>query len=315
MKKLPFLITLALLSTLVFPNTHVVFAQSEGVQKALENVKDKLDNLVTAKDEKQPMELGLRIETLKKVIDLSITEAKDTRVKLLSLEDLEKNTTLWRDVIAEEMKKDAEYAAGIKKDIENNEKTFTITDVKETAKRFKDWRDTSYLPAVNQIRDYFLTAQEDKTIQTTKTRWQKIDEDIKKLEKAKVKNIESARKLLKNADFLIAESESLNQEAKTLFEDRYITPVVIKETTSTESISTSTEELIFQEKKGTKSDLLETNTATSSSYISSSTDANDESSPLPPASIRDLVTGSLSKIKDTYKVFIEMSNLVRKLLK
>ncbi|MFA6407503.1 MAG: hypothetical protein WCV80_02235 [Candidatus Paceibacterota bacterium] len=313
MKKLPLsFITLTLLTTLVLPSTHSAFAQSEGVQKALENVKDKLDSLVTAKDEKQPMELGLRIETLKKVIDLSIAEAKDMRVKLLSLEDLEKNATVWRDGMAEEMRKNAEYATGIKKIIESNEKSFSITDVKDTAKTFKEWRDATYLPALNQIRDYFLTMQEDKTIQTAKTRWQKIDEDIKKLEKAKVKNIESVRKLLKNADFLIAESESLNQEAKTLFVDRYMVSTST-EATSTKSMSTSTDELLFQEKKEAESSsLIETAT---SSQISSSTDANDKNISLPSASIRDLVNESLSKIKDTYKVFIEMSNLVRKLLR
>ena len=40
-----------------------------------------------------------------------------------------------------------------------------------------------------------------------------------------------------------------------------------------------------------------------------------ESADAKPKSIEDLVTDSLSKIKETYKIFIDMSGLVRKLLK
>jgi len=84
-------------------------AQSQGVQKAFESVKESLDNLVTAKDDRQPMELSLRIETLRKVLDLSLAEAKDTRVKLLELESLKGNEEVWRDTSADTMKDALDY--------------------------------------------------------------------------------------------------------------------------------------------------------------------------------------------------------------
>jgi hypothetical protein len=313
-----------LVVALLLPIAAPVGAQSESMQKALESVKGTLDDLVTAKDEQKPVELGLRIEALKKAINLSAAEAKELRVKLIAIEDLDQKTDMWRAAMADQMKRAAEYALVEEKAIETNEKEMTLAEVKDIAARFKAWRESSYLPVVGQVRDYFLIAQEEKTIETAKSRWQKIDSDIKKLEKAKIKNIESVRKMLTNADFLIAGGEALNQEAWASFVDVYISQTTSTAATSTDMNATTTETNATST-AATSTDMNATTTvpenqlilesSTSSSPFASSTDAKDEPALLPPPSIRDLVHGSLSKIKDTYKVFIDMSNLVRKLLK
>lgn len=308
-----------LIAALLLPVAAPVHAQSESMQKALESVKGTLDDLVAAKDEQKPVELGLRIEALKKAINLSAAEAKELRVKLIAIEDLDAKTDAWREIMADQMKKAAEYALGEGKAIETNEKEMTLAEVKDIAARFKAWRESSYLPVVGQVRDYFLIAQEEKTIETAKSRWQKIDSDIKKLEKAKIKNIESVRKMLTNADFLIAEGEAMNQEAWTSFVDVYISRTTSTAATSTDSNATTTETSATSTDSNATTTVQENpitlESSTSSSPLASSTDAKDEPVPLPPPSIRDLVHGSLSKIKDAYKVFIDMSNVVRKLLK
>ena len=74
---------------------------------------------------------------------------------------------------------------------------------------------------LNEVRDYFFVGQQE-TIDTARARWQKIDEDIKELEKAKVRNIILARKLLTNANTLITDSNAINEKAHTLFFTTFI---------------------------------------------------------------------------------------------
>ncbi len=287
-------------------------AQSQGVQKAFESVKESLDNLVTAKDDRQPMELSLRIETLRKVFDLSLAEAKDTRVKLLELEGLKGNEEIWRDISADSMKDAMDYFQSQEQYIDDNEKTLAVDDVKNIAKDFKDWRDKNYLPVFSAVRDYFLVNQQDKTIETARKRWQKIDADVQKLEKAKIKGIKDARTMLVSADKLISESSTFNKEARTLFFSMFIdslTKTTSTAATSTDENATSTiTELILST---TSTDSLVTSTET----VASSTGEKATSTAPTALSIRDTVKQSLSKVRDAYNVYIDMSALVRKLLK
>ncbi len=288
-----------------------VHAQSQGVQKAFESVKESLDNLVTAKDDRQPMELSLRIETLRKVIDLSLAEAKDTRVKLLELENLKGDEEVWRDISADTMKDAMDYFQSQEQYLDDNEKTLTVDDVKNAAKDFKDWRDKNYLPTFSAVRDYFLVNQQDKTIETARKRWQKIDADVQKLEKAKVKGIKDARAMLVAADKLITESAESNKNARVLFFSTFIERATTTEATST---ATSTNE----NTTSTITMLLLSTTSTdtlATSTDATSTEAKATSTQPTALSIRDTVKQSLSKVRDAYNVYIEMSTLVRKLLK
>ena len=295
MKKLTSILAFITLITVSASTPSFAFAQSSGVQKALENAKETLDNLVTAKDDKQPEELSLRIKTLEQAFDLSIVEVKDARTKLDGLNDLEKNEAVWRDEKLQELEAATNYFETQKGDIEDNRADITAAEVKKIAEDFKTWRDENYLPTLNEVHDYFLIDQQTKTIEKAKTRWQKIDEDVKKLEKSKVKNIAAARKLLKNANALIAESQSINDDARTMFFDTFINV-----STST---ATSSDEATIK---------IETKTEAKTIVDATSTAAGE----IPqPESIRDLVKDSSSKIRDAYKIFIDMSSLVRRLLK
>lgn len=289
-----------------------VHAQSQGVQKAFESVKESLDNLVTAKDDRQPMELTLRIETLKKVLNLSLTEAKDTRIKLIELENLKGNEEAWRDIAVDTMKDAADYFSSQEQYINDNEKIFTVDDVKSAAKDFKDWRDKNYLPAFSAIRDYFLINQQDKTIETARKRWQKINADVQRLEKARVRGIKDARAMLIAADKTLTESAALNKNARVLFFRTFIegatSAAATSTATSTDENTTSTVTMLVLATTSTDIAATSTDATTSTKAITSSTQ------PL-ALSIRDTVKQSLSKVRDAYNVYIEMSTLVRKLLK
>lgn len=277
-----------------------VSAQTTGIQKVLESAKQTIDDFVSAKDDQQSMELPLRIKTLEQAMSLSIEEAKDLRDKLNDLDNLGNDEKAWRNEKVKEIKVAITYFESSEKKVEDESDTLSEADTKKAAENFKQWRNDNYLPVLNEVQNYFLIAQQDKTIQTTKKRWQKIDGDIKRLEKAKVKKIDSARKLLTDADGLIEESDTLNQSAKAIFFDTFITPTTSTATSSNSTNSTSSDTKI--------SSLSEDINTTSTDTVSGSADTQ-------PKSIEDLVTDSLSKIKETYKIFIDMSSLVRKLLK
>lgn len=299
MKKATSIIALLTLITVSAATPSFAFAQSSGVQKALENAKETIDNLVSAKDSKQPDELSLRIQTLKQAIELSIEEAKDARTKLegLDKDTLSDNEAVWREAKLKDVESALNYFETQKSDVEDNSKNISTTEAKNIAENFKTWRDENYLPPLNEVRDYFFVDQQEKTIETAKSRAQKIDEDIKRLERAKVKNIASARKLLKNANILIADSDAINGKAHALF---FTTFIDIGTSTATSSASADT-------KKETK---LENKTSGDKDATSTISGAEPR-----PKSIRDLVKDSSLKIRDAYKVFIDMSSLVRRLLK
>lgn len=296
MKKITSILALFTLIAITTAMPSFAFAQSLGIQKALESAKETIDNLVSAKDGKQPDELSLRIQTLKQAIGLSIEEAKDAKAKLEGLDKdmLSDNEAVWRTTKLKDVESALNYFEIQKSDVEDNSKDISATEAKNIAENFKTWRDENYLPSLNEVRDYFLVDQQEKTIETAKTRWQKIDEDIKKLEKAKVKNIASARKLLKNANALIADSDTINTSAHKLFFDTFIN---ISTSTATSSLSG---DIKLDNKINGDKDATST--------------ASGKETPQ-PKSIRDLVKDSSIKIRDAYKIFIDMSSLVRRLLK
>lgn len=280
-------------------------AQSQGIKEAFENVKESLDDLATAKDDQRSMELSLRIETLKKVLELSIAEAKDMRVKLLELENLEDNEEAWRISITDAMKDAIDYFKSKEQYIIDNEKTLAIDDVKTIANELKAWRNKYYLPKFSEARDYFLIQQQNKTIETARKRWQKINADVQKLEKAKVRGIKEARTMLGAAHALINEGLSLNEEARANF----FTMFIESREKATSTLNASTSVIIeFPLLDATSTEAVATSTDISTSTISSESQTTT-------TSIRDMVKESLSKIRDAYNIYIDMSTLVRKLLK
>ena len=158
------------------------------VQKALENVKERVSDLVTAKDENNPNELALRIETLKKVFELSTTETKDLKVKFLTV-DFDKNDKAliaWRDKMNETLTDVGKYYEEQIQNLDDIEKTITPEDIKKIAQDLKDWQETNYLLTANEINDFLLIQQEAEAIQIAKKRASKIKDDIAKIQKTNI---------------------------------------------------------------------------------------------------------------------------------
>jgi hypothetical protein len=284
------------------------------LESTLEGVKGQVENLVTAKDEKSGGELGLRIETFKKVIEFSVSEAKDLKIKLLALDNLSEEEIAWREATVKKLNGALDYYEKEKLAVED-ETEIDLDKIKELATNFKNWRDTTYLPVAERVNEFLLIHQEERAIQIAERRWTRIDEDIAKLEKAKIKGVGELRNLLTDAGKLLEESKELNVRAEEAFRESYILLATLPATSTATSAGSSTIPEIL-----TENTTSSTSTATSPARdnVSNGTSTNEGvlEEALEPnlASIKGLVEDSLGKIKDAYRVFIEMSNLVRELL-
>lgn len=280
--------------------------QTSTIEKALETVKEQVSDLVGVKDENKPGELATRIETFKKVIDFSITEAKDLKIKLLDFNFKGDDELLnWQKKMADKLNEALIYYDDQNQTLDGNEKNITLDDIKIKAQKFKEWRETNYLPISEEINDFLLVKQEKAAIQITKKRYQKISEDVQKLKSSgwlvKVRGLSELPKLLTEADTAIKESDRINNEAEKLFREKYI-------------VQKKGEYLLPypQEKNEASTTLKNLSNDNASDTARDKNEVRPEQTP--PLSIKDTVKTSLTKVKDAYRIFIEMSNLVRKLL-
>lgn len=269
----------------------VSHAQTADSQKALQSLKESMDTLVGAKDDNNPNDAVFRIETFKKVISFSVTEAQNLKVKLIAATDKEKATTTlaWRDAAVARISDALGFYDTESAYLAANP-DMTTDEIKALADQFKAWRESTYIPLSDEVTDFLLIQQEDKALATTDARWQKVSDDISKLDDAYgAQKVQPLTDLLAGAASSTAAANNLNAEAFSLFGTTYIDPLF---STSTPVTATSTAE---------SADATSTAAATSTDAIA------------PAPSIRDLVKQSLAKVKETYQTFIDMSALVKKL--
>ncbi len=308
-------ITIAAVAAISFSSVFALSAspvraeETKGVQKAYENAKQYLDDLVTAKDENQADDLGLRVETFRQVLDLAKAEAKDFEFKLITV-DKDEVFESWKKEVMNSLTKDMVFIDS-QKELLSDIKSIDLAKVKEIARDFKNWRDGEYLPLASQIQDFLLVKQEARAVQTAQARLQKITADIKNIKQSKITNSKDIKNFLNKSKTLISQAAELNEKASIIFTERYIS---IKNSSSTEAIATST--------IATSTSIVATSTVfvpilnlATSSVINSSSSPADVSAHSSIVSIKDLVRSSLDKIKESYQGFVDISNLVRKLLK
>ncbi|MGC9603016.1 MAG: hypothetical protein ABSF47_00925 [Minisyncoccia bacterium] len=270
------------------------------VQKALQNAKQFLDDLVTAKDENSGDDVGLRIQTFSQVLNLSEAEAKDFEFKLLAA-DKDAKLDAWKKLTLNEFDGAITFFDS-QKDLVSNAKTINLAKIKQVAQDFKSWRAANYLPLVSQAQSFLLIKQEAKAIETAQTRLEKITGDLENLNQTRISGSGDINNSLMRSRQNISDAVDLNNQAYDLFSQNYgveNAPMV----SSTDLVATSSD----------STDATSTDGAAYSTFTASSSLTAD-AVPNPIVSIKDLVGSSLSKIKDAYQNFIDISNLVRKLL-
>ncbi len=284
--------------------TTSVHAQTPAVQKAFDSIKERVDNLVVAKDTDNPRELTIRIETFTKVIDLSETEAKELKMQLLQLELSDKTLQAWKTVMLDQINGAIAYYDSQQKVMEEGNADITMESIKSTAETFKLWREENYIPTAEEIYNVLIIFQEREAIDVAQVRSQKVSADITKLQKARVRGIEALPVLLVEAKKFITKADELNSAAYDLFLEALTLPPVETMQQNTTSTATGT----IEGKNITLKTIQKTTTT-----IDESATTSVAILPSSQPSIKDLVRSSLVNIRDAYQVFIEMGNVVRAL--
>lgn len=288
-----------LMPIMVLLSAQGAFAQSEAVKKAVQDVKQSVDTLVIARDENVTSDLGLRIEALKKVIELSMSEAKELRVKLALLET-EDELKIWREEVSNRLGEVLSY-------LDQKQKLSTSGDIKniealkEVAQTFKDWRDATYTPLAEEIDEFFAVKKGDEVIKVASARSLKIAKDIIKIQKINPKAALSLKASLQKADRLISDGASVQKNSFNVFYGKYVLPIVV---TSTPVTTTSSLSIVI----GTSTIGIGTSTMIKMRMVESDGLKPFESEEVP---IKDLIRASFQKVRDAYQVFIEMSSSVR----
>lgn len=249
---------------------------AESPTSTLIEVQEGTKDLIDAKDQEN-LTLSLCLEIFGKVLDLSIKEAKDIIEQLNALKNLKEQETDLRDQLLKKFNGFLQFYVEQKEKL-NQPKGVDLTTIKKLAQDFKDWRENIYRPAFETATDFLLINQQKAVLEMTEMRYQKISLDINKLKNTNLKGIDVLEKYLDQAANLIKDAKDL-----------WIAASTATSTATSTIISTST-----------------------STIASTSTPAVAEDQPL---SIKNLIGESLNKIKETYRIFIEMSNFVEKLLK
>lgn len=295
------------------------------IKESVQEVKDSTKNLITTKDsetlspeEKDKQELNQRLDIFKKVITLSIKEAKDVNNQLKNLNNLDEKNSALRNQFAAAFEGFLKFYDEQNKILEKTEE-IDLAKIKELAQSFKDWREEIYLPEFNITSDFLLINQQKTTLEMTQNRFNKIYSDLLKLEKINFKGINELKKSLSLAADYIKEAKDLRQEA----EDKFLILEEIHNASSTTATSTNIGASISEDATSTEStSVLNTAIAITVESASSTITASSTIATSTPSisiedqflSIKGLVGNSLNKIKETYQIFIEMSNFVKKLL-
>lgn len=339
---------IAILSIIGFLGSGVfVSAQtSPEVEEALTNTKESVNDLVTAKDENDPLNLSFRIKTFEDVISLATAEAEGLKIKLLTIETEDENIRQWKEGIVAKINGILNYYEETQNFIAENKTDLNLEILQEKAKEFKNWREKNYLETREIAQTFVFLNKENNALEIAEKRWIKINKDLEVLEQHEIITSGSDLWLMFNkARNYINTGEEKNRKAMEMFYKNYIKPekemseeqnststennasttnveiqnIELSENSNTE-ISTSTPEghstTTSQNQRNisatTTQNKVEPNATTTKNNINTETDS-EVSKPI--SSIKDLANNSLESIRETYRVFIEMSDLVRKLLK
>jgi len=293
------------------------------IKESVQEVKDSTKNLITTKDsdtlspeEKDKQELNQRLDIFKKVIRLSIKETEDTKNQLKKLANLDEKKSALRDQFETTLEGFLKFYDEQNKILAKPEE-IDLIKIKEIAQAFKDWREKTYLPEFNIVTDFLLINQQKSTLEMTQNRFNKISSDVLKLEKINFKGTNELKKSLSLAADYIQEAKDFRQEA----EDKFLSLEEIRNASSTTASSTNIEASDLDATSTENAAVLNaaitiTVENASSTTASSATATSTPSIPIEDQflSIKGLVGNSLNKIKETYQIFIEMSNFVKKLL-
>jgi len=182
-KTITFILTLAIVAVMTSKTDASV------IESAVKNLDSSLSQLVTAKDEvssekslSPEEDLAFRKKVVNDALVLSFGEIEEIKSKLESFkfEEKSRESDLRKGFFADLGEFEASY-----RDLQGRlDKETDVEKIKDVARYAKEYREETYSPVITNILDFILTFQTNKLAENAGIRYEKIETDIKKLEKA-----------------------------------------------------------------------------------------------------------------------------------
>lgn len=231
------------------------------------------------------LDLEARKKILNKVLETTLSEIDGLKNKLNSI-DLDDNWTKIRDIFLNDLSDFKSYNESFNKKANRDETT--LEGIKELAKEMIIWREKTYTPKLKEITNMTFIFDEENLLKISQERLDKISGDIKKLSKQNYINTVKLKSLLPKAEKSLNNSKNYQSEAKDLFFKSF-----------SDLIETTEENA-----SGTEKEILPI----------TSEDKKQETTVKIQDLIRNLLKNSLTEIKNTYDIFFQMNNEIKKYL-
>lgn len=184
------------------------------------------------------------------------------------------------------------------------QKISELGDIKQLAKDLLTWREETYRPALQQMLTLFYVVRVEEAQQTALTRLQKINAALRTLGLAGNREL---RALLDKAARQLTESETLNIKARGL--------LLAALRPAPASISVSAPQEGNRETPQSTSTLALTEPVSAVSATSTENAALEAKEEVPAPEPKELAKNALLKIRDAYRLFINASEVVRRIFK
>jgi hypothetical protein len=248
-------------------------AQSDAIKAARKAVIQSIANLSSletadlSQAERATLELKLKRGALSEILNLSSLETVDLKEKLEAIDNLDEAFFPLRDELAAKL---GEYVVYIAEADEKVEEAATVTEIQELAGDFKDWREMAYSPDARKGFDVVIAFQNRGALEIAEQRIAKLSSEFK-TRGAKSGWLKSQDELwrtsLAGAAANLKDARSLNDRALEIVSS-YIP----------------------------KPEGIEAETAGGDAEVS-----------VAGATVRELVEGSIGKLKEAYQKFISLT--------
>lgn len=269
------------------------------IQEAFENVRESLANLLTAKDERRIDELRFRINTYRDILRFTATEIQDVRIQLGALEKpvIDSPEAAWRTATFDGLDTTAAFVTAEQAWLDAEESILSLDGIRDRAGRFQAWRETVYRRVTGPARELLLVRRQTIIIDTATGRLKKIADDVKRMQRARVRGVADLAKQLAKAEMFIREAAGLEDAARRMVTEYQSGYLSTGATTTTSTVPR--EPPAPESPAGTN---MATSTASTTIPV------------IVPPTITGLVRASLEKVREAYRLFLEMSTAVQRLM-
>ena len=290
MKKANFLIAAGLVSLIVFFPKPVFGAE---IKANAENLTTSVNQLIEVKDDKSmsdaerlAKELEARKQVVKDALSLSLKEISSLETSLKALKTKDERVLDFQSSSLEYLESAKTF---YKEQSDVVDKLASMDEVKALAQKIKDYRDAGYNKKIERVTNFLLLNQIDGLIATAETRWQKIDSDLKKLERGAFVSPGYFDANMQKAKKYISDATNLGADAK---------------------------EQILKEFEAEKISAEEKLSLTTASPSEDKTQVQDNIPEIAPKVVnpKELAEASLTNLKSSYDIFLKISQSVKKIL-